>query len=76
MLGLGRAERAQRRGAGDERLPDAAEAPRVSKSDADSDAILRIAVKLSRRTADDLTSLFREFAERSSATRNWRSGWT
>ena len=44
-------------------LPDAAEAPRVVKSDADSDAILRIAVTSSRRTADDLTALVRDLAE-------------
>ncbi len=44
-------------------LPDASEAPRVVKSDADSDAILRIAVTSSRRTADELTSLIRELAE-------------
>ena len=44
-------------------LPDAAEAPRVVKSDADSDAILRIAVTSSRRTADELTSLVRDLAE-------------
>lgn len=44
-------------------LPDAAEAPRVVKSDADSDAILRIAVTSSRRTADELTALIRDLAE-------------
>ncbi len=44
-------------------LPDAAEAPRVVKSDADSDAILRIAVTSSRRTADELTALVRDLAE-------------
>lgn len=44
-------------------LPDAAEAPRVVKSDADSDAILRIAVTSSRRTADELTTLVRDLAE-------------
>ena len=44
-------------------LPDAADAPRVVKSDADSDAILRIAVTSSRRTADELTTLVRDLAE-------------
>jgi HAE1 family hydrophobic/amphiphilic exporter-1 len=44
-------------------LPDGAEAPRVVKSDADSDAIMRIAVTSSRRTADELTALIRDLAE-------------
>lgn len=44
-------------------LPDGAEAPRVVKSDADSDAILRIAVTSPKRTADELTALVSELAE-------------
>ena len=44
-------------------LPDGADAPRVVKSDADSDAILRIAVTSARRTADELTTLVRDLAE-------------
>ncbi|MDP3194636.1 efflux RND transporter permease subunit [Tabrizicola sp.] len=44
-------------------LPDGADAPRVVKSDADSDAILRIAVTSSRRTADELTALVSDLAE-------------
>ncbi len=44
-------------------LPDAADPPRVVKSDADSDAILRIAVTSSRRSADELTALVRDLAE-------------
>jgi HAE1 family hydrophobic/amphiphilic exporter-1 len=44
-------------------LPEGADPPRVVKSDADSDAILRIAVTSSRRTADELTTLVRELAE-------------
>ena len=44
-------------------LPDAADAPRVVKSDADSEAILRIAVTSTRRTADELTTLVRDLAE-------------
>ena len=44
-------------------LPESADAPRVVKSDADSDAILRIAVTSSRRTADELTTLVRDLAE-------------
>ena len=44
-------------------LPDAADPPRVVKSDADSDAILRIAVTSSRRTADELTTLVQDLAE-------------
>lgn len=44
-------------------LPDTAEAPRVIKSDADSDAILRIAVTSSLRTSDELTALVRDLAE-------------
>lgn len=44
-------------------LPDAADTPRVVKSDADSDAILRIAVTSSRRSADDLTKIVRDLAE-------------
>lgn len=44
-------------------LPDGAGAPRVVKSDADSDAILRIAVTSSQRTADELTALVSDLAE-------------
>lgn len=44
-------------------LPDGADAPRVVKSDADSDAILRIAITSSSRTADELTVLARDLAE-------------
>ena len=44
-------------------LPDGVDAPRVVKSDADSDAILRIAITSSRRTADELTTLVRDLAE-------------
>lgn len=44
-------------------LPDDAELPRVIKSDADSEAILRIAVTSPRRTADELTTLVRDLAE-------------
>lgn len=44
-------------------LPDDADPPRVVKSDADSNAILRIAVTSSRRTADELTTLVRDLAE-------------
>jgi HAE1 family hydrophobic/amphiphilic exporter-1 len=44
-------------------LPDDAEVPRVVKSDADSDAILRIAVTSSRQTADELTTLVQDLAE-------------
>ena len=44
-------------------LPDEADLPRVVKSDSDSDAILRIAVTSSRRTADELTTLVRDIAE-------------
>lgn len=44
-------------------LPEAAEAPGVIKSDADSDAILRIAVTSSLRTSDELTALVRDLAE-------------
>ena len=44
-------------------LPVEADPPRVVKSDADSDAILRIAVTSSRRTADELTTLVRDIAE-------------
>jgi hydrophobic/amphiphilic exporter-1 (mainly G- bacteria), HAE1 family len=44
-------------------LPGGTETPRVIKSDADSDAILRIAVTSSSRTADDLTALVRDLAE-------------
>jgi HAE1 family hydrophobic/amphiphilic exporter-1 len=44
-------------------LPDEVDAPSVIKSDADSEAILRIAVTSSRRTADELTSLVRDLAE-------------
>ncbi len=45
------------------RLPDGAEAPRVVKADADSDAVLRIAVTSSRRSAEDLTKLVKDLAE-------------
>ena len=44
-------------------LPDDADAPRVVKSDADADAILRIAVTSSRRSADELTTLVTDLAE-------------
>lgn len=44
-------------------LPEGADAPRVVKSDADSDAILRIAVTSPKRTADELTALVRDLAE-------------
>ncbi|MCB6178593.1 efflux RND transporter permease subunit [Rhodobacter sp. Har01] len=44
-------------------LPDEAEDPRVVKSDADSDAILRIAVTSARRSADELTTLVHDLAE-------------
>jgi HAE1 family hydrophobic/amphiphilic exporter-1 len=44
-------------------LPDGADAPRVVKSDADSDAILRIAVTSASRSADALTTLVRDMAE-------------
>jgi HAE1 family hydrophobic/amphiphilic exporter-1 len=44
-------------------LPDAAEAPRVVKADADSDAVLRIAVTSARRSAEDLTKLVTDLAE-------------
>jgi HAE1 family hydrophobic/amphiphilic exporter-1 len=44
-------------------LPDGAEAPRVVKSDADSDAILRIAITSGTRTAEELTALVRDLAE-------------
>ena len=44
-------------------LPDESEAPRVVKADADSDAILRIAVTSNRRTAEDLTRLISDLAE-------------
>lgn len=44
-------------------LPDEADAPRVVKSDADSDAILRIAVTSPKLTADELTALVRDLAE-------------
>ncbi|MCU0901558.1 MAG: efflux RND transporter permease subunit [Cypionkella sp.] len=44
-------------------LPDGADAPRVVKSDADADAILRIAVTSARRSADELTTLVRDLAE-------------
>jgi HAE1 family hydrophobic/amphiphilic exporter-1 len=44
-------------------LPDDADPPRVVKSDADSEAILRIAVTSTRRTADELTTLVRDLAE-------------
>lgn len=47
----------------DNDLPDGAEAPRVVKADADSDAILRIAVTSGRRSAEDLTELVRDLAE-------------
>jgi HAE1 family hydrophobic/amphiphilic exporter-1 len=44
-------------------LPDDADDPRVVKADADSDAILRIAVTSSRRSAEDLTQLVEDLAE-------------
>ena len=44
-------------------LPDGTQAPRVVKSDADSDAILRIAVTSSQRSADELTELVQDLAE-------------
>ncbi|MDR7127062.1 efflux RND transporter permease subunit [Pseudotabrizicola sp. 4114] len=44
-------------------LPDGADAPRVVKSDADADAILRVAVTSSRRSADELTTLVSDLAE-------------
>ncbi|WP_103334668.1 efflux RND transporter permease subunit [Pseudotabrizicola formosa] len=44
-------------------LPDDADAPRVVKSDADADAILRIAVTSSRRSADELTTLVTDEVE-------------
>ena len=44
-------------------LPDGAETPRVVKADADSDAILRIAVTSPRRSAEDLTRLVTDLAE-------------
>ncbi|MDO8881647.1 efflux RND transporter permease subunit, partial [Pseudotabrizicola sp.] len=44
-------------------LPDGADAPRVVKSDADADAILRVAVTSSRRSADELTTLVNDLAE-------------
>ena len=44
-------------------LPEEAEDPSVVKADADSDAILRIAVTSNRRTAEDLTRLVTDLAE-------------
>ena len=44
-------------------LPDGADAPRVVKSDADAEAILRVAVTSSRRSADELTTLVTDLAE-------------
>ncbi len=44
-------------------LPDDAEAPRVVKADADSDAILRIALTSSRRSAEELTQLVEDQVE-------------
>ncbi|HEY6918346.1 MAG TPA: efflux RND transporter permease subunit [Tabrizicola sp.] len=44
-------------------LPDDADSPRVVKSDADGDAILRIAVTSSTRSADELTELVQDLAE-------------
>lgn len=44
-------------------LPDGAENPRVVKADADSDAILRIAVTSGRRSAEDLTRLVTDLAQ-------------
>jgi HAE1 family hydrophobic/amphiphilic exporter-1 len=44
-------------------LPTDAEVPRVVKSDADSDAIMRIAMTSSRRTADELTTLVKDLVE-------------
>ena len=45
------------------RLPEEADPPRVVKADADSDAVLRIAVTSSRRSAGDLTRLVTDLAE-------------
>ncbi|GAB1362157.1 hypothetical protein MASR1M32_13930 [Rhodobacter sp.] len=44
-------------------LPDGADAPRVVKADADSDAVMRIAVTSSKRSAEDLTRLITDLAE-------------
>lgn len=44
-------------------LPDDAEAPRVVKADADSEAVMRIAVTSTRRTAEELTTLVEDLAE-------------
>ncbi|MFN4129002.1 MAG: efflux RND transporter permease subunit, partial [Paracoccaceae bacterium] len=44
-------------------LPTGADAPRVVKSDADAEAILRVAVTSSRRSADELTTLVSNLAE-------------
>ena len=44
-------------------LPTGADAPRVVKSDADADAILRVAVTSPRLSADELTTLVRDLAE-------------
>jgi HAE1 family hydrophobic/amphiphilic exporter-1 len=44
-------------------LPDDADAPRVVKADADSDAILRIALTSSRRSAEELTQLVEDQVE-------------
>ncbi len=44
-------------------LPDDANIPRVIKADADGEAVLRIAVTSSRRSAEDLTRLVEDMAE-------------
>ncbi|NEX46862.1 efflux RND transporter permease subunit [Pseudotabrizicola algicola] len=44
-------------------LPSGADAPRVVKSDADAEAILRVAVTSNRRSADELTTLVTDLAE-------------
>ena len=44
-------------------LPDGAEAPRVVKADADSDAVLRIAVTSATRSAQELTTLVADLVE-------------
>ena len=44
-------------------LPDDADIPRVIKADADGEAVLRIAVTSSRRSAEDLTRLIEDMAE-------------
>ena len=44
-------------------LPNDADIPRVIKTDADGEAVLRIAVTSSRRSAEDLTRLIEDMAE-------------